>query len=168
MPTHCFSDSDGYITLNMVEKLVIDTMELDKHWNPTRHLVKLWFFEKNYNFPKKTMIFQEKLWFMSICQVSKGVAKEIERIKRHFLWSGNTETKKIHFVDWDFMCQSKNSGDLGLCRVLVKNRGLLNKWLWHYGNETNSLWRRVLCKKNDVDENSLLSNINNIKKLSTM
>ena len=33
----------------------------------------------------KTAFGNIPLYFMSICQVSKGVAKEIERIKRHFL-----------------------------------------------------------------------------------
>ncbi|KAK2639091.1 hypothetical protein Ddye_026886 [Dipteronia dyeriana] len=40
------------------------------------------------------------------------------------------------------VCKSKFSGGLGIGRVLVKNNGMLAKWIWRFGREKDALWRR--------------------------
>ncbi|KAK3213095.1 hypothetical protein Dsin_017801 [Dipteronia sinensis] len=36
-----------------------------------------------------------------------------------------------------------------------KNRSLLAKWIWRFGSEVNSLWRRVICAKYGVSMEAL-------------
>ncbi|KAK8713145.1 hypothetical protein V6N13_148368 [Hibiscus sabdariffa] len=67
------------------------------------------------------------------------------------------ENKDIHWVRWELLCLPKECGGLWLVDFEVKNRALLNKWLWRYGTESESLWRKVISTKYLEDERLLLS-----------
>ncbi|KAL4311206.1 hypothetical protein GQ457_01G023410 [Hibiscus cannabinus] len=53
----------------------------------------------------------------------------------------------MHWLKWEMLCKPKVGGDLGLCNLRQKNRALLNKWIWRYGGENSSLWRKVVDAK---------------------
>ena len=58
-----------------------------------------------------------------------GVANNIERIERDFLWSGSGHDKKDHLVSWEVCYKPKNEGGLGLGNLVSKNITLMAKWL---------------------------------------
>ena len=60
---------------------------------------------------------------------------------------GSDTIKKIHWVDWNSMCNLKANGGLGVMDVDIKNRALLYKWFWRYGDEPNALWRAIIDSK---------------------
>ncbi|KAK3219672.1 hypothetical protein Dsin_013642 [Dipteronia sinensis] len=45
---------------------------------------------------------------------------------------------------------SKRNRGLGIGKMAVKNKSLLAKWIWRFGSENSSLWRRVICAKYGV------------------
>ncbi|KAK3220872.1 hypothetical protein Dsin_014842 [Dipteronia sinensis] len=78
------------------------------------------------------------------------VANKIERLQREFFLGDRGIKKKIHSIKWAQLCKSKNECGLGIGSVLLKNQGLLAKWVWRFGLEDISLWRRVICAKYGV------------------
>ena len=55
--------------------------------------------------------------------------------------------KKPHLVMWSMVCANKMNGGLGVRDLSILNRALLCKWIWHFANEKNALWRNVICWK---------------------
>ncbi|KAK3217752.1 hypothetical protein Dsin_011722 [Dipteronia sinensis] len=49
----------------------------------------------------------------------------------------------------------KNNRGLGIGRIIDKNKVLLAKWVWRFGREETSLWKKVICVKYMVYEKSL-------------
>ncbi|KAK3220320.1 hypothetical protein Dsin_014290 [Dipteronia sinensis] len=94
-------------------------------------------------------------YFLSIFKIPIGVAQSIERIQRSFLWGDGVHKRKLHAVRWEEVCKRKANGGLGIRRILDKNKALLAKWLWRFGKEGQSLWRRVICFKYQIHEKSL-------------
>ena len=45
------------------------------------------------------------------------------------------------------MCTNSEYGGLGLVDISLKNRTLLNKWIWRYGEELGVLWRSIIDDK---------------------
>ena len=45
--------------------------------------------------------------------------------------------RKIHWVDWESVCNPKENAGLGIVDLNIKNRALLNKWVWKYSDEPN-------------------------------
>ncbi|EOY19422.1 Uncharacterized protein TCM_044508 [Theobroma cacao] len=86
------------------------------------------------------------IFFMSLFPILREVKNELEKIKRRFLWSGVQEKRKIHDIGWDKVCRYEDGG-LGIIDLEIKNRTLLNKWIWRYGRERDSLWREVIVEK---------------------
>ncbi|KAK2652425.1 hypothetical protein Ddye_012281, partial [Dipteronia dyeriana] len=74
---------------------------------------------------------------------------------RGFFWGDGVETNKIYLVKWETLCQRKAKGGLGIGSVSTKNKGLLAKWVWHFGVEEASLRKRMLCTKYGIPLNSL-------------
>ncbi|KAK3224465.1 hypothetical protein Dsin_011490 [Dipteronia sinensis] len=95
----------------------------------------------------KAVLSSIPIFYMSAFKMPVGVAQKIKRIQRSFFWGDGVEKRKIHTVSWEMLCRGKDKGGLGISRMLDKNRGLLAKWIWRFGWEENTLWKRVLCAK---------------------
>lgn len=64
------------------------------------------------------------------------------------------------FVDWDSICTPTELGGLGWVNLGLKNRDMLNKWIWRFGNRRNHLWRRILVEKEGGNNGDLFPNPN--------
>ena len=74
--------------------------------------------------------------------------------------------QKIHWVDWNFVCNLKENGGLGIVDVGIKNRALLNKWVWRYGDEPNAMWKAIIASKYGGDHSDLFLSLNNQRRFS--
>lgn len=72
------------------------------------------------------------------------VIKKVEGIQRRFLWGGVGGHKKICWVKWRTVCQSKRNGGLGVRDIKLMNLSFQAKWKWRLINEEPALWREVL------------------------
>lgn len=79
------------------------------------------------------------IYLMSIFKAPVGVVGEIEKIIRAFVWGKGEGGRKIAWIPWMLICQSKEVGCLGLGFLGWKNKALLLKWAWRYGVEAGSL-----------------------------
>ncbi|KAJ3703992.1 hypothetical protein LUZ61_007697 [Rhynchospora tenuis] len=73
------------------------------------------------------------IYFMSVFCLPKWVVKEIDKIRRNFLWKGpNTAHKKLILIAWDNICKPKSIGGLGVLDIQLLNLALISKWLWRW------------------------------------
>lgn len=72
--------------------------------------------------------------------IPKGVLEEIDKVCRHYLWSGNQERNKPAMVCWDNVCQPKQSGGLGLKDIYLWNIAAIGKHVWHLALKKDILW----------------------------
>ncbi|KAK3222042.1 hypothetical protein Dsin_009067 [Dipteronia sinensis] len=86
-------------------------------------------------------------YYMSVFKMPVGVALAIENLQRNFFLGDRVEKRKTHSVDWATICKNKKIGGLGVGRMKDKNMSLLAKWVWHFGREETSIWKRVICAK---------------------
>ncbi|KAK2660133.1 hypothetical protein Ddye_006666 [Dipteronia dyeriana] len=77
-------------------------------------------------------------------------AWKIEKLQRNFFWRDGIEKRKIHAIDWVTDCKSKANGGFSIRRMLVKTNGLLAIWVWRFGREESSLWKKLVCAKYQV------------------
>jgi len=70
--------------------------------------------------------------------MSTTVVREVKRIQKNFLWDWGSENRKIVWVAWDKICQSKDKGGLGVIDI-----GKFNLTLLGNGFEDLSLKREV-------------------------
>ena len=74
-----------------------------------------------------------------------GLYNEIEAlIKKKNCWGHHGDRKKIHWVKWDVLTNSKSMGKMGFIRDLALfNDSLLAKQAWRLLKNTNSLFYKV-------------------------
>ncbi|GMI80385.1 hypothetical protein HRI_001707800 [Hibiscus trionum] len=84
-----------------------------------------------------------------------------------FLW-GSSNKKTIHWVRWELAARPKEIGGLGFFDLKVRNRSFLNKWIWRFSFEEDSLWRKVVTIKYGYDPKSLIPAQKNPRELSWM
>ncbi|KAL4560915.1 hypothetical protein LXL04_033071 [Taraxacum kok-saghyz] len=73
-----------------------------------------------------------------------AVLKVLEAIRARFFWEAEDGERRIQWVAWNKVMQSKTKGGLGIGSLSAFNKALLFKWKWRYRNNPQSLWVRVL------------------------
>ena len=64
--------------------------------------------------------------------------------------------KKISWVKWETVCQTKSNGGLGVKDIRVMNNNLIAKWRWRLLDGDMALWKDVLKAKYGLYVGSLL------------
>ncbi|KAL4312751.1 hypothetical protein GQ457_01G025880 [Hibiscus cannabinus] len=103
----------------------------------------------------KSVLSSLPIYYLSLFRIPKAVNISLSKLIARFLW-GSTDKKVIHWVRWEQLCLPLECGGLGLVDFNVRNKALLNKWLWRFGLEPNSLWRKIINAKYRESESSLL------------
>nr|XP_017228424.1 PREDICTED: uncharacterized protein LOC108203774 [Daucus carota subsp. sativus] len=90
-------------------------------------------------------------YWMSLHKIPRTVIKDIDRIRRKFLWSytkSNGEvSNKMHSLAWENVCRPKEEGGLGLKLLEEKNASMLFKWWHRCFTERSKLWNKMLKNK---------------------
>ncbi|KAL4333365.1 hypothetical protein GQ457_07G003570 [Hibiscus cannabinus] len=102
----------------------------------------------------KSVLANLPTYYLSLFQMPVSIASKLNNLIAKFIWGGQ-EGKSIHWLSWEVLCKPIVGGGLGLCDLRLKNRAMLNKWIWRYGGESSSLWRKVVDAKYDYDPLSL-------------
>lgn len=58
-----------------------------------------------------------------------------------FLWGGSDNSKKLHLVDWNIIFLPLDKDGLGIFWLEDLNATLIDKWIYRFVNENESLWR---------------------------
>ncbi|XVF49153.1 hypothetical protein PTKIN_Ptkin03bG0245600 [Pterospermum kingtungense] len=114
----------------------------------------------------KSVLGSLPIFFMSLFQIPCSVKEKLDAIQRRFLWGGNQSTRKVNWVRWEQVCKNKDHDGLGIIDLSLKNRALLNKWIWRYSMEDDALWRRVVDSIYGGSRTDLLPPICNQRKFS--
>ncbi|KAF8413474.1 hypothetical protein HHK36_001461 [Tetracentron sinense] len=80
---------------------------------------------------------------MSCFKLPLGWIKEVNARIARFWWD-HTKDKKIHWLSWQKICKSKESGGVGFRDLQAFNLSLLAKQGWRILNQPETLWVRVL------------------------
>nr|KYP60964.1 Putative ribonuclease H protein At1g65750 family [Cajanus cajan] len=89
------------------------------------------------------------LYYLSFFKMPKKVVRKIVTLQRNLLWGAKEGNRKISWVSWRKVCQSKKQGGLGVKDIEMFNDALLGKWRWGLFHQHQSLWSRILNSKYD-------------------
>nr|DAD35823.1 TPA_asm: hypothetical protein HUJ06_006463 [Nelumbo nucifera] len=81
---------------------------------------------------------------MSHFRILKGICRKINGLLSNFIWGQRSNEKKIKWVAWNRMCNSKMKGGLGFRNIKCFNLTLLANAAWRLIQNSNILWGRIL------------------------
>ena len=116
----------------------------------------------------KSVLTSLPIFYMSLFQIPKTVKLVLDRILRRFLWGGSSNKRKVHWVDWNSVCNLKENGGLGIVDLKLRNRALLNKWIWRYGEESDAMWKSIIVSKYGGESDGLTPCIGNQRRFSKL
>ncbi|RZC85287.1 hypothetical protein C5167_041467 [Papaver somniferum] len=94
----------------------------------------------------KSVLSSLVIFYFSVFLAPVAVIKSLEKIMRKFIWDSGG-TKQIHLVNWEELCKPLKLGGLGIKSIRMMNKSLLEKWVWRFGEESHSLWHRIIRDK---------------------
>ena len=87
------------------------------------------------------------LYTFSCFRILETVCNKSDAVTRAFWWEHDLETRKLHLVNWDKICQPKSRGGLGLKRLSLINQAMISKQFWRIQHSPNSLLARTFKAK---------------------
>lgn len=95
----------------------------------------------------KSALSSISIFQLSSHRAPKKVCRDIQSIQSSFLMWEKKGKRKIHWFDWERICQSMEDGGLGVKKVDDLNMALLFKWVWRILKGKTSLRLNVLEEK---------------------
>ena len=92
----------------------------------------------------KSVLTSLPLYYFSLYKAPAGVIEALEKLMRHFLWSGSHGENKMHWVSWELVTTPKRLGGWGVMRLSEMNIALLAKWAWRFRVEEGAIWGDVI------------------------
>ena len=80
---------------------------------------------------------------MSCFKLPKGLIKELKVLIRKFWWGYIDDSRKVHWVSWERLCEAKEVGGIGFKEIEKFNDALLAKQVWRMLRNPDSLCFRV-------------------------
>lgn len=87
------------------------------------------------------------IYFLSLFPILVDVVNCLEQLQQNFIWSGMEDDLKTHLVNLSTVCSPIQFGGLGIRYLRCFKEFLLGKWLWKFGTERDTFWRRVIGVK---------------------
>lgn len=81
---------------------------------------------------------------MSCFKLMGRLYDELKALIARFWWGQKNEKRKIHWVGWDRLCNSKFQGEMGFKELPTFNMALLVKQGWRMLQNTDSLLHKVI------------------------
>jgi hypothetical protein len=95
-------------------------------------------------------------YVMSCYKLPDGCCDEIENMIARFWWGSQEGNRKIHWLSWERMSKSKNTGGMGFRNF---NKALLGKQCWRLLTNENSLMARFFKSRYYSRSNFLDANL---------
>ena len=80
---------------------------------------------------------------MSCFKLLKGLIKELEVLIRKFWWRYSNDSRKVHWVSWERLCEAKEVGGMEFKEIKKFNEALLAKQVWRMMHNSDFLCFRV-------------------------
>nr|GEX96867.1 RNA-directed DNA polymerase, eukaryota [Tanacetum cinerariifolium] len=77
-------------------------------------------------------------------QVPTTIINKLKSIRRNFFWGGNFDERKMAWIAWDKVIAPLDQGGINIGSLKVFNQAMLSKWWWHFLNEENAFWRKII------------------------
>ncbi|CAN0885613.1 Putative ribonuclease H protein At1g65750 [Linum grandiflorum] len=95
----------------------------------------------------KSVLSSLPVYYLSLFKAPTKVISRLEQLQNQFLWAGNLDSEKIHWIEWNTVKTPKCRGGLGVQDLHVLNIALMSKWSWRFGTERNAWWRKLIVTK---------------------
>lgn len=82
-------------------------------------------------------------YFMGIFKFSKALCDSINLTLAKYWWGQSKDEKKIHWINWKKLCNSKDRGGMGFRDIQAFNLALLAKQTWRLIHNNHSLFFHV-------------------------
>ncbi|CAJ2663194.1 unnamed protein product [Trifolium pratense] len=104
----------------------------------------------------KSVIQSMLIYSITIYSWPVSVIKDLEKLMRNFLWSGDMNARKLVTVPWHIVCSTLDEGGLGVRSLSSLNQASNLKLIWDLMN-SNILWAsflrsRVVRNKNFISQ----------------
>ncbi|PWA68674.1 reverse transcriptase domain, Reverse transcriptase zinc-binding domain protein [Artemisia annua] len=93
----------------------------------------------------KSVIGSHGTYFMSMFKMPETFNRRIEASRAQFFWGRDgTNKKKISWVQWKKVLNSKEKGGLGIGSLKALNLALIQKWRWRFHTDTKGIWKKII------------------------
>ena len=70
---------------------------------------------------------------------------------RDFFWGGTDVKRKLHWIKWEKVLASRDSGGLEIGSIVSFNLALVLKWRWRFVNGEHSFWVKLISSLYGMD-----------------